>query len=104
MRETARYLAVGAVSLMHTIDPDIVLFGGGMIAAGQPFLENIRADIRERGLSGAGGEDVDRVCSAWRRRRVYRRGGVCAIGVSSAGVTCKHRECIMPPGRSRGLI
>lgn len=46
MRETARYLAVGAVSLMHTIDPDIVLFGGGMIAAGQPFLEAIRADIR----------------------------------------------------------
>jgi glucokinase len=46
MRETAHYLAVGAVSLMHTIDPDIVLFGGGMIAAGQPFLEAIRADIR----------------------------------------------------------
>jgi glucokinase len=46
MRETARYLAVGAVSLMHTIDPDIVLFGGGMIAAGQPFLEAIRTDIR----------------------------------------------------------
>jgi glucokinase len=46
MRETAHYLAVGAVSLMHTIDPDIVLFGGGMIAAGQPFLDDIRADIR----------------------------------------------------------
>jgi len=46
MRETARYLAVGAVNLMHTIDPDIVLFGGGMIAAGTPFLEAIRADIR----------------------------------------------------------
>jgi glucokinase len=46
MRETARYLAVGAVSLMHTIDPDIVLFGGGMIAAGLPFLEDIRTDIR----------------------------------------------------------
>ncbi len=46
MRETAHYLAVGAVSLMHTIDPDIVLFGGGMIAAGQPFLDAIRADIR----------------------------------------------------------
>ncbi len=45
MRETAHYLAVGAVSLMHTIDPDIVLFGGGMIAAGQPFLDDIRADI-----------------------------------------------------------
>ncbi|MDX2038512.1 MAG: ROK family protein [Isosphaeraceae bacterium] len=47
MRETARCLAVGAVNLMHTIDPDIVLFSGGMIAAGPKFLEQIRADILE---------------------------------------------------------
>jgi glucokinase len=46
MRETAHFLAVGAVSLMHTIDPEIVLFGGGMIAAGAPFLEDIRSDVR----------------------------------------------------------
>ncbi len=46
MRETAHYLAVGAVSVMHTIDPDIVLFGGGMIAAGLAFLEDIRGGIR----------------------------------------------------------
>jgi glucokinase len=46
MRETAHYLAVGAVCLMHTIDPDIVLFGGGMIAAGLPFLDDIRNDIK----------------------------------------------------------
>ncbi len=46
MRETAHYLAVGAVCLMHTIDPDLVLFGGGMIAAGESFLEDIRTDIR----------------------------------------------------------
>ena len=46
MAETARYLAVGATNLMHTIDPDIVLFGGGMIAAGTPFLDAIRAEIR----------------------------------------------------------
>ena len=45
MRETARYLAVGAVTLMHTIDPDIILFGGGMIAAGPSFLDDIRSDI-----------------------------------------------------------
>lgn len=45
MHETARYLAVGAVCLMHTIDPDIVLFSGGMIAAGLPFLEQIRLNI-----------------------------------------------------------
>ncbi len=46
MRETAHYLAVGAVSLMHTIDPEIVLFAGGMIKAGPTFLEAIRGDIR----------------------------------------------------------
>jgi glucokinase len=47
MHETARYLAVGAVCLMHTIDPDIVLFGGGMIAAGPRFLEQIRATVQQ---------------------------------------------------------
>jgi glucokinase len=46
MRDTAHFLAVGAVSLMHTIDPDIVLFGGGMIAAGASFLEDIRSGVR----------------------------------------------------------
>jgi glucokinase len=46
MHETARYLAVGAVSLMHTIDPDVVLFSGGMIAAGPSFLETIRREIK----------------------------------------------------------
>jgi glucokinase len=46
IRETARYLAVGAVSLIHTIDPDIVLFSGGMIAAGPAFLDAIRSDIQ----------------------------------------------------------
>ncbi len=46
MRDTARYLAVGAVILMHTIDPDIVLFSGGMIAAGESFLDDIRTDVR----------------------------------------------------------
>ncbi len=46
MHETARYLAVGAVCLMHTIDPDVILFSGGMIAAGQPFLDKIRENIQ----------------------------------------------------------
>ncbi|WP_165227176.1 ROK family protein [Aquisphaera insulae] len=45
MRETARYLAVGAVSVMHTIDPDLILFGGGMIGSGRPFLDEIRSQI-----------------------------------------------------------
>jgi glucokinase len=47
MRETGRYLAVGAVCLMHTIDPDLVLFGGGMIDAGGLLLETIREGVRQ---------------------------------------------------------
>ena len=47
MRETAHYLAVGAVSLMHTIDPDIVALRRGHDRAPDlPFLEDIRGDIR----------------------------------------------------------
>ena len=47
VEETAFYLAVGAMNLMHTIDPDMVVFAGGMIAAGEPFLERIRHHVRE---------------------------------------------------------
>lgn len=48
--ETALYLAIGAVNLMHIIDPDIVVFSGGMTVAGQPFLDRIRHYIRENAL------------------------------------------------------
>jgi glucokinase len=47
MRETARYLAVGATCLMHTIDPDMILFGGGMIASGLRLLDDIRTFARQ---------------------------------------------------------
>ncbi|RUL89545.1 ROK family protein [Tautonia sociabilis] len=46
MRETAHYLAVGAVCLMHLIDPDIILFGGGMSSAGPEFIGLIREGVR----------------------------------------------------------
>jgi glucokinase len=47
VEETAFYLAVGATNLMHTIDPDMVVFGGGMIAAGDSFLERIREHVQK---------------------------------------------------------
>jgi glucokinase len=47
VEETAYYLAVGAMNVMHTIDPDMVVFGGGMTAAGEGFLERIRHHVRE---------------------------------------------------------
>ena len=45
--ETAYYLAVGATNLMHTIDPDMVVFTGGMIAAGDAFLQRIRMYVKQ---------------------------------------------------------
>lgn len=47
VEETAFYLAVGATNAMHIIDPDMVVYGGGMIAAGEPFLERIRHHVRQ---------------------------------------------------------
>jgi glucokinase len=52
--ETAFYLAIGAVNLMHIIDPDVVCFSGGMIAAGTAFLERIRRYVRENALQVPG--------------------------------------------------
>jgi glucokinase len=47
VEETAFYLAVGATNMMHTIDPDMVVFAGGMVAAGEGFLERIRHHVRQ---------------------------------------------------------
>jgi glucokinase len=47
VEDTAFYLAVGAMNMMHTIDPDMVVFAGGMIAAGDPFLQRIRWHVRQ---------------------------------------------------------
>src|SRR5262249_1779253 len=45
--QTAFYLAVGSTNMLHSIDPDIVLFAGGMTAAGPDFLEKIQKYVRE---------------------------------------------------------
>jgi glucokinase len=47
VEDTAFYLAVGAMNMMHTIDPNVVVFAGGMIAAGDGFLERIRWHVKQ---------------------------------------------------------
>jgi glucokinase len=47
VEDTAYYLGIAAMNLMHVIDPDVVVFGGGMTAAGEPFLERIRHHVRQ---------------------------------------------------------
>lgn len=52
--ETARYVGVGAVTLMHTIDPHGVVLGGAMTfgghetALGRRFLDEVRAEVQRR--------------------------------------------------------
>ena len=52
--ETARYLGIGIVSLMHTIDPAGVVLGGAMTFGGhgsdlgRRFLERVRQEVRSR--------------------------------------------------------
>lgn len=51
MDDTAYYLALGACTVMATVDPDMIVYGGGMIAAGEPFLAKIKEYIVRYGLS-----------------------------------------------------
>jgi glucokinase len=52
--ETARWLGIGIVTLMHTLDPEAVLIGGAMTFGGEEapvgkaFIERVRAEVRSR--------------------------------------------------------
>lgn len=52
--ETARYLGIGTTTLMHTIDPNMVLFGGAMTFGrndqplGRRFLQRIQEEVKLR--------------------------------------------------------
>ena len=48
---TAYYLALGACAIIATVDPALICFGGGMTAAGEPFLARIRHYVEQYGLS-----------------------------------------------------
>jgi glucokinase len=52
--ETARWLGIGIVSLVHAIDPEAVMIGGAMTfggdasPVGRAFLERIRREFQAR--------------------------------------------------------
>jgi glucokinase len=55
--DTARYMGVGAVNLMHTIDPNGVLLGGAMTFGGHDtdlgrrFLARVKEEVRRRAFA-----------------------------------------------------
>lgn len=48
--DTAYYLALGACAAIATVDPEMIVFGGGMIAAGEWFRRQIDDYVRRFGL------------------------------------------------------
>jgi glucokinase len=53
IEETADYLAAGITSLMHVLNPEMVVLTGGMMGAGDAFLERIRRRVREKAIGRA---------------------------------------------------
>ena len=58
--DTARFLGLGIVTLLHTIDPECVLIGGEMMFGGkgsrigEVFLARVREEIENRAIAGLG--------------------------------------------------
>jgi len=46
-----RWLGVGIANLVNMLNPDVVIVGGGVVAAGELLLEPARAEVAERALS-----------------------------------------------------
>ena len=67
--ETARWLGIGIVTLMHTLDPEAVLIGGAMTfggegaAVGKAFIERVRTEVRARAFPMLAAKTVVRYAS-----------------------------------------
>jgi glucokinase len=48
--DTAYFLALGATALTAVVDPEMVVFGGGVVAAGEWFRSKIDAQVKRFGL------------------------------------------------------
>ena len=48
--DTAYYLALGACAVLVTVDPEMIVFGGGMAESGEPFREQIEGYVKKFGL------------------------------------------------------
>jgi len=53
MQEAGMYLGVLIVNIMHTLNPDIIVIGGGMSAAKDLLLNPVNEEIRKRAYKAA---------------------------------------------------
>jgi len=47
VRETAEYLAVGITNILHALNPEMVVLTGGMMGAGERYLDEVRRAVGE---------------------------------------------------------
>ncbi len=48
--DTAYYLALGACAAIATVDPEVIVFGGGMVGSGEWFRAKIEENVKRFGL------------------------------------------------------
>lgn len=53
VEETADYLASGITSILHVLNPEKVVLTGGMMGAGDAFLERVRRNVRRSAFERA---------------------------------------------------
>ena len=88
VKETARYLSHGMISLIHTLDPSCLLLGGAMMfggdetATGRLFLKTVEEETRSRIF----------LHLAERLRIAYATTGNAAGYIGAAGLARQERE------------
>ena len=50
LHQAGRYLGFALASLLHALDPEVVVIGGGVAQVGEPFFSGIQAAVRERAM------------------------------------------------------
>jgi len=53
VQETADYLASGITSILHVLNPEMVVLTGGMMGAGDSFLNEVRRRVRQSAFERA---------------------------------------------------
>jgi glucokinase len=50
-QETGKFLGIAAVNMIHVLNVDMIVFAGGMTAAGSILLQPLRDTVRERAMA-----------------------------------------------------
>ena len=53
VEETAEYLAIGITSILHVLNPEMVVLTGGMMGAGDAFLDQVRRHVGRTAFESA---------------------------------------------------